>query len=167
MFNDVAAFAERTRATLLSMPRTSETMQWGGLLVYWVLDRAVGGKIFAILNPEPTDDVVLSFAAGPARAADLLEIDGMRPAPHLARAHWVSLTDWQVLPRAAITAELQAAHDYVSGRLPPRTQRLYELPVAEYRALVRERLAAAKSMSLSPAKRTSSKPPTRQKADRP
>ncbi len=157
MSDNHAVFAEATRATLLKMPRVTETMQWGGLLVYWVLDRAVGGKIFAIVNPEATEDVVLSFAAGPVRAAALLEVDGVRPAPHLARAHWVSLADWQVLTRAEITTELQAAYAYVAGRMAPRTQRLLELGAAEYRALVREKLAAA---AVPKTRRGSAKPVT-------
>lgn len=155
MLNGPVGFAENTRSTLLKLPRVTETVQWGGLLVYWVLDRAVGGKIFAILNPEATEDVVLSFAAGPARAPELLETDGVRPAPHLARAHWVSLVDWQVLSRAEITAELEAAHAYVSGRMPPRTQRLLELGAREYKALVREKSAAAKADA---AKQTEKRP---------
>lgn len=136
---------EATRAALLKVPRVAETMQWGGLLVYWVLDKAVGGKIFAILTPEPGMKAPIAFAAGPMRAPELLEIDGVQPAPHLARAHWVALADWDVLPLSELHAELLAAHTYVSNRLPPRTQRLYELPLKEYRALVRERRASAKA----------------------
>ena len=145
--NDAIAF-ENTRATLLKIPRTAETMQWGGLLVYWVLDKAVGGKIFAILQPPPDDprkDVLpLAFAAGPQRSPHLLEIDGIRPAPHLARAHWVALADWSVLPQREVHAELLAAHAYVFHRLPPRIQRLAELPAKAYRDHLRERRATTK-----------------------
>ncbi len=144
MFEEHTAFAQAVRGGLLKLPRVTETVQWGGLHVFWVLEKAVGGKIFAILNVEPTDDVVVSFAAGPVRAPQLLEVDGVRPAPHLARAHWVSLTDWQVMTRAELTAELQAAHAYVSGRLPPRVQRLHDLSLNEYREVLRERRAEAK-----------------------
>ncbi len=145
LFQDGVGQFELTRAMLLKIPRVVETMQWRGLLVYWVLDRAVGGRIFAILNPEPGGAAPIAFAAGPKRAAELLEIDGVRPAPHLARAHWVALADWAVLPQRELHAELLAAHTYVSNRLPPRTQRLCELPAKQYRELVRERRAAAKA----------------------
>ena len=142
MFDDSAALAAATRGVLLKLPRVTETVQWGGMHVFWVLEKAVGGKIFTILNPGPTDDVVVSFAAGPVRAPQLLELDGVRPAPHLARAHWVALADWQVLTRAELTTELHAAHAYVSERLPPRVRRLQELSAKEYREVVRERRAA-------------------------
>lgn len=129
----------------LKIPRVAETMQWRGLLVYWVLDKAVGGKIFAILNPEPGDTSPVAFAAGPRRAPELLEIDGMRPAPHFARAHWVALADWAVLSQADLHAELLAAHTYVGDRLPPRIQRLAQMPAKEYRLHLRERRSAAKT----------------------
>lgn len=143
--NDAVAF-ETTRAALLKMPRVTETMQWGGLLVYWVLDKAVGGKIFAILDPafgEQTrkDALPIAFAAGPQRAPELLEVDGVRPAPHLARAHWVALADWAVLPQRDLHAELHAAHAYVFGRMPPRIQRIADLPARDFRELLRERPA--------------------------
>ena len=144
---------ESARAALLGLPRVSETMQWGGKLVYWVLDRAVGGRIFAILDPEAATGTVVAFAAGPQRMAELLELDGVRPAPHLARAHWVALVDWTVMPGRELYAELGAAHAYVSGRLPPRVQRLQDLPPREYRALVRERRAAAKAAEAEPGRR--------------
>lgn len=146
MFRNGASQFEVTRAMLLKIPRATETMQWGGLLVYWVLDRAVGGKIFAILNPEPTEKhLPIAFAAGPQRAPELLEVDGVRPAPHFARAHWVALADWDVMPQRELHAELLAAHAYVTNRLPPRMQRLYDLSAKDYRSLVRERRAAAKA----------------------
>ncbi len=144
MFDDHTAHAAATRSLLLKLPRVTETVQWRGMHVFWVLEKAVGGKIFAILNPGPTDDVVVSFAAGPTRAPQLLEVDGVRPAPHLARAHWVSLADWQVLTHAELATELHAAHAYVSDRLPPRVRRLHDLSAKEYRDIVRERRAATK-----------------------
>lgn len=139
MFHDGAALATSTRNTLLKLPRVTETVQWGGLHVFWVLPKAIGGKIFAILNPGPTYDVVLSFAAGPVRAPQLLEVDGVRPAPHLARAHWVSIVDWQVFQPAELTVELRGAYDYVSSRLAPRIQRIQQLSAKEYRELLREK----------------------------
>ncbi len=144
MFDDASTRAAAARSMLLKLPRVTETVQWRGMHVFWVLEKVVGGKIFTVLNPGPTDDVVVSFAAGPLRAPQLLELDGVRPAPHLARAHWVSLVDWQVMTPAELATELHAAHAYVSGRLPPRVQRLHDLSAREYRELVRERRALLK-----------------------
>ena len=133
---------EEVRASLLRLPRVAETMQWGANLVFWTMDKAVGGKMFALIDLEPVDGrPVLSFAAGPQRAPALLELDGVAPAPYLARAHWVAVQDWRVLPRAELTREMEAAYHFVSGKMPGRVQRLYDLPQREYRALVRARQA--------------------------
>jgi len=74
--------AERLRAFLLTLPHAVETMQWGANLVFWVGDKAIGGKMFALLNldePAGSGDrkrhPLLSYAAGPARYAELLELD--------------------------------------------------------------------------------------------
>ena len=49
--------AERLRAYLLILPHVAETMQWGANLVFWAGDKAIGGKMFALVNldepPEP------------------------------------------------------------------------------------------------------------------
>ena len=42
--------AESTRAYLLKLPSVVETLQWGNNLVFWVGDKAIGGKMFALLN---------------------------------------------------------------------------------------------------------------------
>lgn len=131
---------DQTRATLLKLPRTAETLQWEGRLVFWTLDKSIGGKMFAIIDLEaPNRKYPLSFAAGPIRVPALLERDGVFPAPYLAKAHWVALQDWHVLSQTELDTELKAAYRYVRERMPGRVQRLYDLPQREYRALVRER----------------------------
>ena len=53
--------ADRLRAYLLTLPHVVETMQWGANLVFWVGDKAIGGKMFALINldephPQPTTE---------------------------------------------------------------------------------------------------------------
>ena len=61
--------AETLRAFLLALPDVCETMQWGDNLVYWVGDKAIGGKMFALVSLLPDHGAVISFAAGPERFA--------------------------------------------------------------------------------------------------
>ena len=82
--------AESLRAWLLTLPDVAETMQWGETLVYWIPDKAIGGKMFAVISLG-SPDTVMSFAAGPERFGELVERNGVFPAPYLARAHWVAL----------------------------------------------------------------------------
>ena len=75
--------SESARAFLRSLPLVEETLQWGNNLVYWVGDKSIGGKMFAVINLDTDHHGVLSFAAGQEAAAELLEMDGIFPAPTL------------------------------------------------------------------------------------
>ncbi len=135
---------ERTRAYLLSLPFVEETLQWDSL-VYWVLDKAVGGKMFAVLQPEPGGPHVAAFAVPRETFPDLLEVEGVRPAPYLARAHWIAVERWDVFPERELHEHLRRAHARVEAKLPTRVRRIMESKRAEYVKLVRECRSAAKS----------------------
>jgi predicted DNA-binding protein (MmcQ/YjbR family) len=149
--------AERLRAFLLTLPHTVETMQWGANLVFWVGDKAIGGKMFALINlddPPPNEhrrtdnpQPLLSYAAGPTRFAELLELDGLIPAPYFARAHWVAALRWDVFPAAGWQRELAAAHALTLAKLPKKVLATLALPAAKQRALIaaRRKLLAAKA----------------------
>lgn len=115
--------AERARAFLLTLPHVAETMQWGANLVFWAGDKSIGGKMFALINLDagPRHGPI-SFAAGPERFAELLELEGFSPAPYLARAHWVAAASWSSLRPREWEDELRNAHAVVFARLPKRTR---------------------------------------------
>jgi predicted DNA-binding protein (MmcQ/YjbR family) len=131
--------AERAREYLLRLPHVAETMQWGANLVFWVGDKAIGGKMFAVLNLDEDQKAVLSFAAGPERYAELLETEGVFPAPYLARAHWVSLRHWGVLRSSELEEQLKHAHDLVYNKLPKKTRDVLAMPAAAQRKLLKDR----------------------------
>jgi predicted DNA-binding protein (MmcQ/YjbR family) len=113
--------AESLRAFLLSLPDVCETMQWGDNLVYWVGDKKIGGKMFALVSLTP-DRGVMSFAAGPERFAELVEVEGVFPAPYFARAHWVAVERWNALPVPELKELLLAARGLVYEKLPKKTK---------------------------------------------
>ncbi len=131
--------AERARAYLLRLPHVVETMQWGANLVFWVGDKAIGGKMFALLNLDDDHKAVLSFAAGPERFAELLETEGMFPAPYFARAHWVALRHWGVVRSSELEELLKLGHGLVYGKLPKRTRDVLAMPAAAQRKLLKDR----------------------------
>jgi predicted DNA-binding protein (MmcQ/YjbR family) len=131
--------AERLREYLLRLPHVVETMQWGANLVFWVGDKAIGGKMFALINLDDDHRAVLSFAAGPERFAELLEIDGVFPAPYLARAHWVALQHWGVIGAGELQELLESGRRLVYDKLPRRTRDALAMPAAAQRKLVKER----------------------------
>jgi predicted DNA-binding protein (MmcQ/YjbR family) len=141
--------AERLREYLLRLPHVVETMQWGANLVFWVGDKAIGGKMFAVVNLDDGQKAVLSFAAGPERYAELLEIEGVFPAPYLARAHWVALRHWGVFHSSELEELLEHGRRLVHDKLPKRTREVLAMPPSAQRKLVKERkkLLAARAAS--------------------
>jgi predicted DNA-binding protein (MmcQ/YjbR family) len=138
--------AESLRAFLLSLPDVCETMQWGDNLVYWVADKAIGGKMFALASLEPDHGAVLSFAAGPERVSELVEMEGVFPAPYFARAHWVAVERWNTLPASELKELLRHARELVCEKLPARTKAVLAMAPAERKKLIaaRRKLLAGK-----------------------
>jgi predicted DNA-binding protein (MmcQ/YjbR family) len=164
---------ERLRAFLLTLPHTVETRQWGNNLVFWVGDKAIGGKMFALINlddPGPrlarTD---FSFAANPERFHQLLELEGIIPAPYLARAHWVALENltasWNALTRTELEDLLREANSIVFNKLPTRVRTALALPATQQKKLIKERrtLLAAKNLPSKPPPKPKSSPKSKPK----
>ncbi|WP_263373100.1 MmcQ/YjbR family DNA-binding protein [Granulicella aggregans] len=134
--------ADQVRKFLLTLPHVVETMQWGDNLVYWVGDKAVGGKMFVLVNLDDSlSHGVISYSAGPERYADLMEIEGLYPAPYMARIHWVAAERWDVFRNAEWQEELRAAHALTYAKHPDRVKATLNLPAAQLKRLVAENTA--------------------------
>ena len=109
---------EAIREHCLSLPHVTEKVQWVRDLVF-----KVGGKMFCVMNLEPRrEEVVLSFKAGDEEFIQLQEIEGVVPAPYMARAKWVALQRRDVLPAHELKRLLGSAHDLVLATLPKKAQ---------------------------------------------
>ena len=104
------------RRYCLSLPHTTETVQWGNDLVF-----KIAGKMYAVAALEPGDHW-LSFKCTPEDFASLIEREGIIPAPYLARAYWISLETEDALPPAEIKQLIRQAYDLVFARLPKKAQ---------------------------------------------
>jgi len=131
--------AERVRKFLLTLPHVVETMQWGDNLVFWVGDKAIGGKMFALVNLDGTEHGVISYAAGAERFAELVEREGVVPAPYFARIFWVAVERWGVLRDREWEAELAAAHGMTLAKLPKGVREVLALPERERAKVIAER----------------------------
>ena len=107
---------EWIRTHCLSLPHSTEQMQWGDDLVF-----KVGGKMYAVMPLVPAP-VRLSFKCTQEEFADLVERPGVIPAPYMARAQWVALESYDALPRAEIKRLLRQSYDLVLAKLPKKTQ---------------------------------------------
>ena len=130
---------ERARAFLLGLPHAVETMQWGDNLVFWVGDKAIGGKMFCLLNLDAGEHGVVSYAAGPERYAELVEREGMVPAPYMARIYWVAVERWDALRNVEWESELRAAHAITLAKLPKGVREVLAMPERARAKLIVER----------------------------
>jgi predicted DNA-binding protein (MmcQ/YjbR family) len=130
---------ERIRAICMALPHVTETVNWGHHLVYWVGDRDIGGKMFAMTDLDGTGTGVLWFHVGHERFHDLLETEGIIASPYLAKAGWVTVERWGVLRLREYEDELRRAHALIYERLPKRTKIVLAMPEKERAKLVRER----------------------------
>jgi predicted DNA-binding protein (MmcQ/YjbR family) len=144
---------ESTRKLLLSLPHVVETLQWGEHLVFWVGDKAVGGKMFALINLENDGKRVMSIAAGPERYTALLEREGFFPAPYMAHIYWIAMERWDAARPAELEELLRHAHALVHSKLPPKTLKALALKPAALNALIRRNRAALKVKAAAKKKR--------------
>jgi predicted DNA-binding protein (MmcQ/YjbR family) len=136
---------ERVREFLLTLPHVVETVQWGNHLLFWAGDKAVGGKMFCLLDLDQSGKGVASLAAGPEGMAELCERDGIIPAPYFARAHWVCVEHWNALDWPEWKQHLVCAREIVYEKLPPKTKAVLALPPKELAKMIRVGKALAKA----------------------
>ena len=105
------------RAYCLSFPHATEDLQWGNDLLF-----RIGGKIFAATDLDPASPVRLSFKCTPEEYAELIEREGIMPAPYAARYHWVALQRLDALSSSEIKRLLRHSYDMVWAKLPRKMQ---------------------------------------------
>jgi predicted DNA-binding protein (MmcQ/YjbR family) len=130
---------ERIREICTALPHVAETVNWGHHLVYWVGDRDIGGKMFAMTDLDGSGTGVLWFHCGAERFHELLENEGIIASPYLAKASWVTVERWDALRPREIEEELRRAHALIFERLPKRTKTILAMPEKERGKLIRER----------------------------
>src|SRR6266853_618740 len=94
-----------------ALPGSTEDVKWGADLVF-----SVGGKMFTVVCLDPPHTV--AFKCAPDAFAELVERDGIIPAPYLARAMWVQERAADVLERRELQELIKASYELVVAGLP-------------------------------------------------
>ncbi|ADW67979.1 MmcQ/YjbR family DNA-binding protein [Granulicella tundricola] len=146
--------AERARTFLLGLPNVVETAQWGGL-VFWVGDKAIGGKMFAMMNPEGVVPMQhpMTVPVGAERFAELMEVEGFVPAPYLARLKWVSAERWDAFRDREWEEAFVAAHAITFEKMPPKVKTVLAMSKAAQKRLITERRKVLAEKSKAKAKK--------------
>ena len=108
---------EAIRTFCLSLPHTTERVQWGNDLLF-----CIGGKMFAVATLDAKYSTKLSFKCTPEKFAELVECENIIPAPYVARYHWVALEDWNALSQKELKELLKTAYQLVHDKLPKKVR---------------------------------------------
>jgi predicted DNA-binding protein (MmcQ/YjbR family) len=106
---------EQVQTYCLSFPHETEEILWGNDLVF-----KIGGKMFAVIGLDATSDHCMSFKCTPEKFAELIEQDGIAPAPYVARYHWVALERFTALSEKELKSLLRTAYDLIFEKLPKK-----------------------------------------------
>jgi len=106
---------EQVHAYCLSFPHVTEVVLWGNDLVF-----KIGGKMFAVIGLDAASDHCMSFKCTPEKFAELIEKNGIVPAPYVARYHWVALERFNALSEKELKTLLRTAYDLVLAKLPKK-----------------------------------------------
>jgi predicted DNA-binding protein (MmcQ/YjbR family) len=93
-----------------SLPGATADVKWGDNLIF-----SVGGKMFAGFDlPELQP---LSFKVDSVAFQALVASTAFAPAPYLARHHWVTVADRELVPIETLEELLIEAHSLVAAKL--------------------------------------------------
>lgn len=99
----------------LSLPHATEDIQWGNDLLF-----RIAGKIFAGISLDPPHS--LSFKCTPQKFEELIELDGIIPAPYMARNKWVLLERLDALSASEIKGLIRNSYEMIFSKLTRKTQ---------------------------------------------
>jgi len=106
---------EWIRKLCLSLPDATENLQWGETLCF-----KVRGKLFATMHLSEGKLPPVVFKSAPEKFHELVEIEGISPAPYVGRYKWILLSNSNVLPSGELEALIRRSYDQVVAKAPKR-----------------------------------------------
>jgi predicted DNA-binding protein (MmcQ/YjbR family) len=103
------------RAYCLSFPNAKENLQWGDALCF-----KIAGKLFVVVSLDLDDPPHLSLKCDPETFAELIERDGIAPAPYLGRYKWIGVDALNTLPQRELEDLIARSYELVVAKLPKK-----------------------------------------------
>jgi len=114
----MSSYIDWVRACCLALPHATEDVQWEHNLLF-----RIAGKMFCIANLEPgMSPTKIAFKCTPEKFAELVEVEGIIPAPYMARNHWVAMIEMDALRPPEIKELIQASYQMILEKLPKNKQ---------------------------------------------
>jgi predicted DNA-binding protein (MmcQ/YjbR family) len=106
---------EWLRKLCLSLPDATENLQWGETLCF-----KVRGKLFATVQLAEGKLAPIVCKSAPEQFHELLEIEGISPAPYVGRFQWILLANSNLLPAAETEALIRESYKLVVAKAPKK-----------------------------------------------
>ena len=106
-----------------ALPGSTFDIKWGKDECY-----SVGGKMFAVIGPGGTYGGSKSaawsigFKVDDNRFLELTDVEGIIPAPYMAKHKWVLVQDPKALSDAELAELVKRSHALIVSKLPKKTQ---------------------------------------------
>jgi predicted DNA-binding protein (MmcQ/YjbR family) len=114
----MSSYIDWVRACCLALPHATEDVQWEHDLLF-----RLAGKMFCVANLEPgLSPTKIAFKCTPEKFAELVEVEGIIPAPYMARNHWVAMIEMDALRPPEIKELIQASYQMILEKLPKNKQ---------------------------------------------
>ena len=111
------SYLDWVRIFCLSLPHATEDVQWEHDLLF-----RIAGKMFCVANLEPgLSPTKIAFKCTPEKFAELVEVEGIIPAPYMARNHWVAMIEIDALRQPEIKELIQDSYRMILEKLPKKT----------------------------------------------
>ena len=108
----------KVKAFCAALPHATADVKWGADHVY-----SIGGKMFAVAFQNELRGVFVSFKVDDERFLEFTDRDGFAPAPYLARAKWVQITDLKKISDAELKALITHSYQIVARKLTKKQRR--------------------------------------------
>jgi len=95
-----------------TLPGATVDIKWGSDECH-----CVGGKMFTVFGTRDKKARNVGFKCDPERFLELTDVDGIIPAPYLARAHWVLVEDPKALTDAQARDLVARSHALIMAKL--------------------------------------------------
>lgn len=106
-----------------SLDDVTENLQWGETLCF-----KLHGKLFALVDLSQGKLAPVILKSAPEKFSELVEIEGISPAPYVGRYKWIQLENSDVLPAADLEALIRESYDLVAKTLPKKSAHKKKAP---------------------------------------
>ena len=109
------------RTLCLSLPHATEKLQWEDELCF-----KVRGKIFAMISLSSVPQRLI-FKCHPEEFLELIENEGVVPAPYVGRYKWAMLESLDALPGWEIDRCVRKSYEMIAAKAQPSRSRIKKI----------------------------------------